>query len=309
MTGLAERGQARATAARSRWSAVDAAFATWDRDRRVVGSVLAGAIAFRLFVYLLPLMLAVVTVLGIAVGIEDGTPDEIGERLGLSRYVVDSVATASRDSHRSLWILVPITLWAVYSGGVGAARVLHAVHALAWDQPVRRLGHSWLAALAAFGTALVATVAVAGLQAMREASEGLGVGFVVVEVGILVGVALLLARALPHDPAAGWVDLLPGSVLVGVGFWALHVVSAYVLAYRIASASDLYGSLGVAAALLAWLFVLGRLLVGSAILNSTLWERHHPPRPPRPGEDGPLGPDGSSPPCHAQPTPPWARSR
>jgi uncharacterized BrkB/YihY/UPF0761 family membrane protein len=276
LAAAVEQGTARAEAARDRWSAVDALFDTRDRDRRVVGNVLAGAVAFRLFVYLLPLMLAVVTVLGIAFGLDPDSPDDLGDSLGLSRYVVESVTTASQESHRSLWVLVPLTLWAIYTGGVGAAKVLHATHALAWDQPVERLRHPALAALVAFGSATAVVASIGTLQALREESEGLGLGFVVLEVAALVGVALVVDLLLPRHPAARPRDLLPGAVLLGGGLWLLHVVSAYFLAYRIASSSELYGSLGVAAALLAWLFVLGRLLVGSAVLNATLWQRRHP---------------------------------
>jgi len=35
----------------------------------------------------------------------------------------------------------------------------------------------------------------------------------------------------------------------------------------------LYGSLGVAAALLAWVYLLGRLMGASALPKATLWER------------------------------------
>ena len=293
---MVDRGTARAEAARERWTAVDTLFDTRDRDRRVVGNVLAGAVAFRLFVYLLPMGLAVVTVLGIATGLDADAPSDVGNRVGLSRYVIDSVATASRDSRRSLWVLVPLTLWAVYTGGVGAAKVLRAAHALAWDQPVERLRRPALAALVAFAAALTVVASVGVLQALREESAGLGLGFVAAEVALLVGLALAIDVALPHHPEARAVDLLPGALLVGVGAWLLHVASAYYLAHRIATASELYGSLGVAAALLAWLFVLGRLLVASAILNATLWQRHHPPAPgpptPGPAASSPTTPSG-----------------
>jgi uncharacterized BrkB/YihY/UPF0761 family membrane protein len=92
-------------------------------------------------------------------------------------------------------------------------------------------------------------------------------------VALLVGLWWVASRLLPHDQAAGWRALLPGAVVVGVGVWALHVASIYLLARRVASASALYGSLGVAAAIMAWLYLLGRLLVASAMLNATLWER------------------------------------
>ena len=270
---LVERGTAEAETARRRWSAVDAAFDTHERDRRMVGSALAGAVAFRLFVYLLPLFLAVVTVLGIVVGLDEDAPSQLSERLGLSRYVAGSVTDAVQESHRSLWVLVPLTAWAVYSGGVGAAKVLHAVHALAWGRPVERLRRGWMAALVTFGLALLVALTVAGLQALREESEGIGVAFAVAQVVLLTGIALAAHLMLPRDPAAHWVDLLPGALLAGAGMWVLHLLGAYVLAPRIAHASELYGPLGAAAALLAWLYILGRLLVAAPILNSTLWER------------------------------------
>lgn len=34
-----------------------------------------------------------------------------------------------------------------------------------------------------------------------------------------------------------------------------------------------YGALGIAAALLLGLFLIGRLMVGAAVLNATLWDR------------------------------------
>ena len=60
---------------------------------------------------------------------------------------------------------------------------------------------------------------------------------------------------------------------VGVGIWLAHLLSVYVLAHRVDKASNLYGSLGVAAALLAWLYLFGRIMVAAALLNATLWER------------------------------------
>lgn len=272
-----------AESARGRWAAVDAAFAVRERDRRAVGSVLAGAIAFRLFVYLLPLFLAVVSLLGLLVSLDASAPEEAGAELGMSSYLIDSVDSAAEESQRSLWVLVPLALWAMYTGGVGAVKVVRAIHALAWGQPVEKPARAGLAALGAFGFAVVALAIVVGAQALRHRSEGLGIGFSVVQVLLLVALWWVASRLLPHDPAAGWMALLPGAVLVGACAWGLHLLSVYLLAPRVASASELYGSLGVAAALLAWLYLVGRLMVASAMLNATLWERRgrrvQPPGP------------------------------
>jgi cytochrome c biogenesis protein CcdA len=56
----AERTMDTAASARRRWNAVDVAWTTQERDRRAVGSVLAGALAYRIFACLLPLFLAVI---------------------------------------------------------------------------------------------------------------------------------------------------------------------------------------------------------------------------------------------------------
>jgi len=47
----------------------------------------------------------------------------------------------------------------------------------------------------------------------------------------------------------------------------------YYFAPKLTRAPTLYGSLGTAATLLAWLFVLSRIVVASAFLNATLWRR------------------------------------
>lgn len=286
-----DRATAAGEAARQRWAAVDVVFAARDRDSRLVGGALAGAVAFRLFVYLLPLFLAAVSLLGLIAGLGGDAAPGLGHHLGLSGYLVDSVGTAARQSQRGLWALIPLALWATYSAGLGTAKVLRAAHALAWDRPVQRLRRAWTGAVASLVFVVLVLAVVAGTQALRHRSERAGLGFALVQLVLLIGLWLVASRLLPRDPAAGYRDLLPGAVLVGIGVWGLHVASIYLLARRVASASALYGSLGVAAAILAWLYLLGRLLVASAMLNATLWERHRARQDP---QDQPAAPATST---------------
>jgi uncharacterized BrkB/YihY/UPF0761 family membrane protein len=292
VTDTVERATAATDTARKRWVAVDTAFAIHDRDRRRVGGALAGAVAFRLFVYLLPLALATLSLLGVVANLGGDAGKTAGDELDLSGYLIDSVETATAQSQRGLWLLIPLALWATYTAGSGAAKVLRAAHSLAWDQPMTRLRPAWAGAAASFVLVLLALGVVAVTQALRAHSEVAGLVFGIAQVLILIGMWWVASRYLPHDPAAGWWALLPGAVLVGVGLDLLHMASAFFLARRVASASELYGSLGVAAAILAWLYLLGRLLVGSAMLNATLWERHRADQPPL-GSGGAADPSGS----------------
>ena len=56
-------------------------------------------------------------------------------------------------------------------------------------------------------------------------------------------------------------------------FEVLKAAGAYYVARAVADSSQLYGSLGVVFAILAWLFFFGRLIVYSAVVNVILWER------------------------------------
>jgi uncharacterized BrkB/YihY/UPF0761 family membrane protein len=62
-------------------------------------------------------------------------------------------------------------------------------------------------------------------------------------------------------------------LLVGVGAQALHLFTVFYISRKISSASETYGALGAATALLLSLYLIGRLMVASAMLNAELWER------------------------------------
>ena len=66
---------------------------------------------------------------------------------------------------------------------------------------------------------------------------------------------------------------------MGVAVWLAHSLSVYYLAHQVDRASELYGSLGVAAALLAWLYIVSRLMVASAMLNASRWEQRADTQP------------------------------
>ena len=289
----AEQGTAKAsataTAARKRYRHVETAFQTYERDKRAVGNVLAGAVAFRLFMYLLPLALALVTILGIIAGFNPSEPVQLVRHSGLGKSIIDSVATATSASKKSLWVLVPLSLYALYSGGLGVIKVLRAIHAVAWGEPVTKAKRGVSAAFGLFAVAVGLLAVALLLQWIHKHVGGLGLVAALLTTVVYVGAWLFASRALPHGDAP-WQALLPGAIVVGVGVEALHLVSLFYLGHKIASASETYGSLGAAAAIIAWLYLIGRLFVASAMLNATLWERRQAPaKPPKPPAQHRLG--------------------
>jgi len=93
-------------------------------------------------------------------------------------------------------------------------------------------------------------------------------------VSIALAVALWLAVSvlLPHADAH-WRALLPGALLFALGVGLMHFATVYWFAPKLAKEGALYGSLGTAAVLLLWLYILSRIVVASAFLNATRWRR------------------------------------
>ena len=77
---------------------------------------------------------------------------------------------------------------------------------------------------------------------------------------------LVASLRLPHADCP-WTALVPGAVLLSAGAQVLHLVTVYYLTDKLHSSSELYGALGAAAAVLLWLFLIGRLIVASALLE------------------------------------------
>jgi uncharacterized BrkB/YihY/UPF0761 family membrane protein len=115
--------------------------------------------------------------------------------------------------------------------------------------------------------------------------------FIVVPAGIWL---LVSYRFFVHAPEAGWRDLLPGAILVGIGAQVLHFVTVYWITHLFASKSATYGAIGAALAILFWAYLLGRLLAASAVVNAAAWHQRHPRPLPPPPPRAPVSGSGST---------------
>ena len=266
-----EHLSARAHEERGRRSWVDAIFEIADRDGEVAGGVIAGALAYRLFIWLLPAGLVFVGGLGALAGAVSDSPKHLASQLGVGGIVSNSLQSAS-NSHSPWYALVvgiPILLYATRS----VLRVLIGTHRLAWgDVRDARPKPTFVDAAKLLGV-LVVYFLLAGFAAWARAhSHAAGLVATLVVIVGFTGLWLWTSLQLPHRDA-DWMDLLPGALTVGVGVGVVQVAGAYLLGPYTLQKQGTYGALGVAAALLLSLWVLGRLLVGGAEVNATLYER------------------------------------
>ena len=126
MAALADRAQEE----RRRHGWVDAAFEVADRDGEVGGGIIAGALAYRLFIWLLPFGLVFIGGLGVIASASSETPYRFAAHLGLAGIISHSLQSASNS--RSPWyaliVGVPILMFVTRS----VLRVLIGSHRLAW---------------------------------------------------------------------------------------------------------------------------------------------------------------------------------
>jgi uncharacterized BrkB/YihY/UPF0761 family membrane protein len=266
-----ERIQQRAEAERGRHDSVDAVFAMADRDMELGGGIIAGALAYRLFIWLLPLALVVVAGLGIAAEASSETPEEAAESLGVAGLVSNSIASAAKGPGRwyALAIGIPVLIYATR----GVLRVLIGSHRILWgDLRSAAPKPTLVASLRLLVLLLSFPVASVVASAVRAWSPGVGLLATLVTVLPYAGLWLLISIRLPHR-AAAWTDLIPGALLFGLGIEVIQLVAAYFLAPYAIAKQGTYGALGVAAALLFTLYLASRLAVASAVVNATLWER------------------------------------
>jgi membrane protein len=257
---------------RTRNALVDAALEAGDLDRRRAGSLLAGGIAFRIFLWLLPAALFAAAVVGLLRPTGGASPARVAQSLGLAASVASTVEEATRQSNRGAGALLAIAVVLMLYTSMSLVRALRVAHVLAWEVPFRR-GAPVPRDGAIFTAAIAATFALdTGITYLRHEHVALSLLLVPLSFAITGGAWLGLSMLLPHGEAH-WRALLPGAALFAVGHIVLQVATVYYFAPKLTKAPALYGSLGTAATLLLWLFLVARIIVAAAFLNAALWRR------------------------------------
>jgi uncharacterized BrkB/YihY/UPF0761 family membrane protein len=265
------RLEGRAQDERQRHRSVDVAFEMFDRDVDAGGGIIAGALAYRFFIWLLPVALVGVAGLGLASDVASQSPQETAQTLGISGFVSRSIATSADGTARwyALLVGIPILVYTTRS----LLRGLITAHRLLWQDVRGAAPKPTLVATLRLLALLLAFSVVTALSGVVRAWAP-APGILVTALAILpyAGLWLLVSLRLPHR-GAHWKALVPGALAVAVGLELLHAFTAYVLEPYAVAKQGTYGVLGAAAALLLGLFILCRLVVAGAVLNATLWER------------------------------------
>jgi uncharacterized BrkB/YihY/UPF0761 family membrane protein len=260
----------RVAASRSRHRGVDLGFGVVERDSTIGGGLLAGALAYRLFVFLLPTALLLVSVLGLYAGAVDESPAAVAKEAGLTGLVASQVASTASSGAR--WLLFLVMLPTVLYAIAKLYRSIAVVHAIVWEGS----GRGVRVTLNGVGVFLVVLplqlVAVELVHVIRRDGHTVGLASLLVYLVFVGGAWLVVSTQLPHRDVR-WPALIPGALLFGGGMLFVNVLNIYITTRLVADHADTYGALGIAAAVLFSLVLVGRLMVVAAVLNAALDER------------------------------------
>jgi uncharacterized BrkB/YihY/UPF0761 family membrane protein len=251
---------------------VDAGFLVQELDARVGGGILAGALAFRIFLFMVPYVYVVFTVLGAISRALGQDPALLARNAGITGILASAVVKVEQQS---AWTQAALVLGAVVTLFItagGLLKALYVVHWLIWR--VHRVMPTGLVPkLALIGFALAASALGVAVNDLRNASGVAGAALVVV---IITALSFVLwwwvSWKLPHAPVPARA-LAPGALLMAAGADVLHLLTTYWIGHLVARKTSTYGAVGIALAVLLWVYILGRIMVGSAGLNAALWYR------------------------------------
>jgi YihY family inner membrane protein len=245
------------------------------------GGVLVTNLAHTALVTLFPLLLILVTVLGlVAAGDPEFRQDALNAVAGQVPLIGTELAGNVHQLQRSSLIGLIVGFATLIWGTTRLAQAGLFTMEQVWNVPgparpgwVPRVGRSFLFLLL-LGLVVVATTLLAGLSTYGKHALAFVMFAEVVEAAVnagmyLIGFRILTPRAVPSR------DLAPGAVAAGVCWTALQVAGAY-LVHHFLHSDSVYGVFATVLGLVAWLYLAAEVTVYCAEVNVVLARRLWP---------------------------------
>ena len=262
---------ARGEILRTRHASVRLAYQAYERDRRQAGALLAGGIAYRLFLWLLPTALFAVGLVGLLADISSTSPESVAHDAGFGAALALTVAQAAQQSGKGSIYLVllggVLALWA----GRAAVKALMLTASVAWGMRPVSLTRGLVRSLTFSGVCIGLMLLPGLLNVLHRGPIGTDLLLELVMLACMVALSVWVQSIMPHAEGAPWTAFLPGAIVLAVGADLLRIVTQVYLAGRLGRVDDLYGALGVAAVFMAWLYFIARLIVASFAVSAARW--------------------------------------
>jgi YihY family inner membrane protein len=236
---------------------------------------LAALLAYYGFFSLFPLLLVLVSLLGMVLsGSHQAQQDVLDSALADFPVIGDQLRANAGRLDASGLALVAGGLSALWAG-TGVVKAAQDAMNDVWDVPMRARPNFLIAAARSFAmlvvvaTAVVATTLLTGALGAVSAGAPAEVGGLVLGGALDVGLFLVAFRVLTvRDTPVR--QLLPGAVLAGLAWVGLQVLGGYLLSHHVDDAGETYGTFAVVIGLLWWIYLQAQIVLYAAELNVVL---------------------------------------
>jgi membrane protein len=265
------------------------AIAVQSRFTEIHGIALASSITLYAFLALFPLLLLGIWGLGLVSGDSNAFVHDVVHSIGFRGDTETQVVrTVNRARHNDVLAGIGFVtaLWTVSNLTQGLQNAWNS----AWQVRTRGLRDRVLGLSWALGAGLLILLSGSITAWIRELGAAVQILGAVVALLVTIGLWLWTSWWLPnrHVPLRA---LLPAAIVGGTAFEILQVAGTYLLPAGASSTGHVYGSIGLAFAIVFWLLIVGRIVVYVACIEVTTWEAGHGtvdatlPIPVLPGDD------------------------
>ena len=245
--------------------------------------VLVSSLTLSAFGTIFPLLLLLVTILGLVLSSHSGLrSDVLHSTLNRFPIIGNDLASNIKSLHRDSPVGLTVGIGGLVWGSLGLAQNGIFTMAQVWNIPgperpnyIKRLGRSVTFLLVLGLGLIVSTVLAAGVPTVKG-SVVLAVAGAVASIFVNFGEYLFAFRVLtPRSVTMR--SLVPGAALAGTGWTILQTFGGFVVGHYLKNDSAVYGLFGIVLGLLAWVYLIVELTVYAAelnvVLSRKLWPR------------------------------------
>ena len=242
---------------------------------------LAALIAYYGFLSLFPLMLVLVTLLGLLLRNNPELQDTI-RTSALANFPVlgeqiSNNVHSLRGSGLALGIGLALSLWA----GLGVMKVLQTAMNAVWNVPYRHRPNFWVSLLRAIIMLIVLgaiTIASAAAGSVGGGSDDWLLGIFGIAMSVVLNLVLfLLAFRILTTEDVTWGDVFAGALIAALAWTTLQAIGGYIVSHQLQGASNTYGTFAIVIGLLAWIYLGAQMTLFAAEVNVVrkrrLWPR------------------------------------
>jgi YihY family inner membrane protein len=236
-------------------------------------------LTYSMFVTVFPLLLLLVTILGIILADHPEAQARVLHSVAaefpvIGEQLTHNVQALKRDSMFGFIIGI---IGVVY-GTTGLAQAgLFAMEQIwsipAKDRPnfIARIGRS-LVFLAVLGVGLIVTTALSGFGTFGR--HNVALGYLAVVLAAVVNVGIYLSSFCVLTPKfIRPRQLIPGAIVGGLAWTVLQALGGYIVGHSLKGASATYGTFGLVLGLVAWIALGAKITLYAAEINTVL-DRH-----------------------------------